>query len=422
MASTIVSVNQSLDQTTTELNGKMDSKAYKTYASPEDYGAKGDYFLPNGSTNPNPTDDTDAIQQCLNENPVTHFSGKSYMINKTIVLPPNHSIEGNHCELRVGNNWTPSTIGPSVPSNTVLFVQGRDPIWESELDMNARFVRNLRIRGNSNFTNTTGMYLGAKDQSEITQVSSINYSVFGVNFDNIAISYVNNALTIAEAWVCNFNNIYTSKLYGTACYIVGQIVNNTFLGCKFTTSASGGYGVYIIAGTYNGEIRQSEGNTFIGGFIGDAQNGIRIDQALAVKFSNIIIDLNANAALVGGNVVDVTFENCYLYAESALVQLSALSSVGNYNFLRFSGCNFAAQGTANAFYAAVRQNGIIIDGCMMKNQIYFDDGCSGTVQNCMWMEDDDTTPRIVHNGTGIVVATNNTFKYSGNPVVTSGTQ
>jgi len=50
------------------------------YKSVESFGAKGDYYLPDGTKNPNPTDDTLAIQQAINSDYPIEFGKKSYLV------------------------------------------------------------------------------------------------------------------------------------------------------------------------------------------------------------------------------------------------------------------------------------------------------------------------------------------------------
>jgi hypothetical protein len=382
----------------------------KYYGTPEEYGAKGDGV----------TDDTTAIQACLNACKITGFKPVSYKITKTLVLPENNSIEGNHAELLITDTWTATNNGVSVPQNTILFVKGRQPIFLNELDMDTRFVRNLRIRGTNTFS-LTGMYLGTTDKTQITQSSCVNYAVYGCKFENINISYCVNGLQLAEVWNCNFNSVKTSYITTTACLISGQIVNNTFTGCSFGTGSSGINGLYIDGDTYNGELRRPEGCTFLGGFIGQSQIGIRAERGLAFKFIGVVVDLNTVYAVTGTDMSDFGFSDTWLYCDGGTVfSIAPMSTTTNGTFVTFKGCNFVPTGDNRSAYINVRQNGIIFDACQLRNEVYFDDGASGMVMNCVWGETTHVGSRITDAGTGVVKASNNTFKYDGSPVPTSG--
>jgi hypothetical protein len=97
-----------------------------------------------------------------------------------------------------------------------------------------------------------------------------------------------------------------------------------------------------------------------------------------------------------------------------------MSTTINGTFVTFKGCNFVPTGDNRSAYINVRQNGIIFDACQMRNEVYFDDASSGMVMNCVWGETTHVGSRITDAGTGIVKASNNTFKYDGTPVPTSG--
>lgn len=56
--------------------------AINDYATPQMYGAKGDGV----------TDDTEAIQQCIRENPITHIPCGTYIISDTIEIPERHEV------------------------------------------------------------------------------------------------------------------------------------------------------------------------------------------------------------------------------------------------------------------------------------------------------------------------------------------
>jgi hypothetical protein len=412
LTTNVATLNDSIQTTKTNLENELTVKAYKVYGTPEEFGAKGDYYLPDGSINPNPTDDTTAIQACLNACNVTEFNSTGYLISTTLVLPENHSIEGNHALLIVKNNWVNGSNGANVPTGTMLFVKPRQPVFDSQLDMVTRFVRDLRLQGSYTFQ-LTGIFAGVPDISVINQSSSVNYGVFGCEFSNISLSYLYDGLSLGEVWESQFTHIVTGHIKNMALKIIGQSVNNTFTGCLFGTQGEGNYGLYMDGNTYNGSIWQPEGNMFIGGFIGEASIGVRIERGLAIKFSNVIIDLNVTNAVVGTNMNDIVFEGCYLYCTNNTIGISGVFTNVNGSFIAFKNCNIITVNAAYAVYINQNQNGIILDGCQISKKVYFDSGASGIVTNCFWNEASDSNARIEKHGTGIVKSINNTFKYDG---------
>jgi hypothetical protein len=383
----------------------------KYYGSPEEYGAVGDGVA----------DDTTAIQNCLNACKVTVFQPKVYKITKTLVLPENNSIDGQHAQLTVSGTWTNVNNGPNVPQGTLLWVKGRQPITNSEQDMTTRFIKNLRFKGDQGISNLVGIFCGTTDQSAINQSSCVNYAVYETSFTNITMNYVNNGLHLAEVWGCHFEKINTPNSSNAGLYIQGQIVNNTFTACQFSGV---NYGVYVDGAYYAGgsALRRPEGNVFLGGFIGVAKWGINFIRGLAFKFSNVIIDLNTIEAVIGTDMSDVTFDNCWLYCDGRVVDISAMSTTDNGTYVAFSHCNFVTGGTDAEGYTVkvnVRQNGIVIDGCKVQGVIYFDDAASGIVKNNIWGDAVTTNPRVIKHATGRVIMTDNTFKIDGTDIVTS---
>ena len=384
----------------TDLTNGLATKAYKYYGTPEEYGAKGDGV----------TDDSTALQNCLTNSQISILSG-TYLVSKTITLPKNHSIDGNHAKILVGNSFSQTVVGSNVPANTILYIEPRQPIYQSELNSGGAFVKDLRIVGNSTLT-LTGIFLGVTDKTLVTQGSSVNFSVFGVDFENIDLAILNNGLVLSEAWTCNFKNIKTHYITGTALYVVGQVVNCNFIGCSFGTTGQGGYGVYIDGGTYNGVFQQPEGLTFIGGFIGEAQYGVRNQNGLAIKFSNIIIDLNTVNAVLGYNMDDVTYEQCWLYSSGSLVINIADNVPSNGQRIVFDKCNIVPTGTNNSILIGLNNSGVMIEGCQLVNHVTLASGSKVTLIHNTWNQA-DTTGSII--GTPLY-AINNTFKNSGTAV------
>jgi hypothetical protein len=382
----------------------------KFYGTPEEYGAVGDGV----------TDDTTAVQQALTNCMITAFNPNKYLVKTTLVLPKFHSIQGNHAQIVVPTSgWIPSSLGASVPVNTILYVQGHDNYVNEDVDINTPFVRDLRIIGNYNY-NFIGMYLGTPNQNAITSNSTNANAVIGVNFENISISLTYDALLIAEAWQCSFKNIQVGSAKNRACAIVGQSVNNTFMGCVFRTANQGIYGVYIDGATYNGTKWRPEGNMFIGGMVGEGQNGVRVVDGFAIKFTSVIIDLNSSTGIIIDPVSeDVIFSDCYIASNGgtcvSIIDNTDPNQVGRLTIYR--GCNFIPAGT-NTTSATVGSNQqAIFDGCQFTKNVTFASTAMGSVINSLWNQVMTGDALINTSASGLVFTQNNYFKLQHTAVV-----
>lgn len=68
------------------------------------YGARGDYYLDDGSVNPNPTDNTPYIQAAFNESNYVFFGKGVYYCSGSINLPKDPKIEGNYATIVFAND------------------------------------------------------------------------------------------------------------------------------------------------------------------------------------------------------------------------------------------------------------------------------------------------------------------------------
>lgn len=383
----------------------------KQYILPEDFGAKGDGI----------TDDTNALKNAIAS--ATNGRGivslkpyAEYLVTETIVVPAYVSIEGNSARLNAGSVWNDVNNGASVPTKTILFLHGRDPINGTDLIITTKFVKDLRIDGGSQNSSYIGVYAGTPDQSQVTQSSCVNYALYQANLDNIAVSNVAEGLFAAEMWGCKVSKFHTSYIGDCGLKIQGQIVNNDFIGCEWSGFNNA---VYVDGATYAGTLRRPEGCNFVGGFIGGAKWGVNIVRCLAFRFLGSIIDLNSVFAVTGLDLSDVQFDHCWIYCSSRAIDLQAYSTSANGTFVNFTGCNIS-QGSDSPdpylVYIHIRQNGINFEGCKFNGVVYWDDAACGNMENNFWDGTPDTATRIQKHGTGYMNQSRNVFKQDGSPV------
>lgn len=376
----------------------------KFYGTPEEYGAKGDGI----------NDDTLAIQNCMNANTVTILKPTVYKITTTLKLPHYKSIQGNGACFKVSGAWTGSNYGVNIPVNSMLWVEGRDPVAGTELQSVTKYVKDLRLEGDESY-NLTGLYLGTVNKALITQPSSVNYAVYGYLFANIAVNRCYDGVAIGEAWGCSFNNVATGSIRNKGLGIKGQSVNNTFMGCQFGTGGLGVAGLEITGDNYaSAQYRRPEGNSFIGGFYGYASIGISLLDELATIFTGLIIDLNDYGVVIETGDF-ATFTDCWINAMTAIpVSFHDRSSATNLGNVSFKGCKFVnGRAGTDSVYVGINQNGIIIDGCYVDNAIRFN-GTNGGVVKDNFIVTPPTSNPMIFTGTGsTIVTTNNVFKTNG---------
>lgn len=381
-----------------ELQRQEDSKFW---GSPEQYGAVGS------------GDDTAVIQACLDANITTILQPREYVITHTLKLPRNHSLQGNGARIKGSATWTNHAFGTDVPLTTLLYVEGREAIAGTELDIATHYVRDLRLQGTW-AKDHVGMFLGNNNHAIITQASNVNYSVTNYVIDNINVSYCYNAIWAQDVWATTFSNINTSLIKNIGLLIQGQCVNDVFVACKFSTGEgaySGQYAMYVDGATYNSVVRRPEGISFIGGFYGYAPIGIRIVRALAFHFDGCIIDLNTNYAVLMQDASYITFDGCWMHSSiQPVFALEGFGTSANNTEVSLTGCKIFPTGTNDAVYIGTRQSGVIINGCYWRNRITFDTLTRGLVVNNICWDASNVGARFNNAADSIVVKANNYYK------------
>jgi hypothetical protein len=368
----------------TDVDAALLTKNFKYSGSPEEYGAKADGV----------TDDTAFIQQCLNENQVTVLRDRDYKITKMLKLPRNHSIQGNGGRILTGADWQGHNMGGTVDLHTILWVEAREPIFESELDMKTKFVKDLRIKGHPNF-NHVGMFFGTVDNTVIDQGTTVNYSTFGMMIENVSCDKMYHGFKLSECWGSQFVGCQSGECRGMGIAIKGQVVNNTFVNCQFSTHGAGNSGVFIEGLTYQGVMKRPEGLMFSNCFIGYASYGVQMIRGLAVSFTNCIIDLNAS----GLNITDAVanFTDCWIQADTfPVVTLQPLATIENGSAVTLKGCYLMPTGADNiSIDIGMRQNGVTIIGCYFSRTANFGDATTAVFVNSWCLDPQTTDPKII---------------------------
>ena len=273
---------------------------------------------------------------------------QSCKIRKTIKVNKQVTFIGNgHSKIICDySEWGGHNFGSSVPQNTALYIEAREPVWLSEID-----DLNIRIGGffleAINITDSTyGMYLGYSDISK-SQGVLVNYSVSGKSFDNISIKGFNVGMQLSEVWNCTFENLIVLDNTTYGVLIEGQSVNNFFKNCRIFRS---GTALQVTGREYPDKYKRPEGNIFDGGFYGESEVGIYHRDGLFCNYTNLVVDLNNSYAMRISNGDSVCVANCYLYGHGEYtVKLEPIHTTDNNLSTSFSDNTFV--GTPDNQYA-----------------------------------------------------------------------
>ena len=308
---------------------------------------------------------SDAIQAAINAvvDKGVVMLPQSCKIKKTIKVNKQVTFIGNgHSKIICDySEWGGHNFGSSVPQNTALYIEAREPVWLSEIDdLNIR-IGGFFLEAVNVIDNTYGMYLGYSDISKANQGSTVNYSVSGKSFDNISIRGFNVGIQLSEVWDCTFENLIVRDNTTYGVLIKGQSVNNFFKNCRIHRS---GTALLVTGREYPDKYKRPEGNIFDGGFYGESEVGIDHNDGLFCNYTNLVVDLNNSYAMRITNGDAVCITNCYLYGYGEYtVKLETIYATSNNISISFSDNKFV--GTPNNKYAignADNWSGLIIKG------------------------------------------------------------
>lgn len=306
----------------------------ESYVTPEMLGAWGD----------GTHDDTAAINYAFsNYERINGNKGSHYLISETVYIRTSNSFDGNGCEFYASSAFA-SITRHNQPPLIAVFVAGDG---NNPLD---KKISNFSLKETSDVSGLIGLYVGAETAYD-SQPSTNNIAVHSRKFENITIIGFETGLYITEAWDCNFDTLLLRASRTSCCEIKGQSVNNRFNNCGFY-----GYRVsnYALRFAYNDYYSlRSEGNTFIGCFIGEATTGIYVSHTFADSFTSCIIDLNSGHAIHDAGGSEMVYTDCYIYStlvDASIVNggtifLGAISTADSVIKSSFIGCNIINSGT-----------------------------------------------------------------------------
>ena len=322
-----------------------------------------------------------AIQEAINN--ITD-KGVVYLpqvctIKRTVKVNKCVSFTGNgHSKIICDySNWGGHEFGASVPQKTALFIEAREPIYLTHLDDMNLNIGGFYLYATGNIEDTRGMYLGYKDISLVDQSSSVNYSVMGKRFSNIALYGFDIGIEVSEVWDCTFEDIIVrmniNSMFGIL--IEGQSVNNFFKDCRVYGGGGTGTALKVLGKTYPTNYKRPEGIIFDGGFYGECDIGIHHRDGFFCNYTNLVADLNNTYAMRIANGDCSCVANCYLYSNGEYtVLLDGIHTMENNISISISDNHFV--GTPNNDYAigyADNWSGLIIKGNSFTG--YQHDGC-----------------------------------------------
>ena len=313
---------------------------------------------------------SDAIQAAINAvvNKGVVMLPQSCRIKKTIKVNKQVTFIGNgHSKIICDySEWGGHNFGSSVPQNTALYIEAREPVRLSEIDdLNIR-IGGFFLEAVNVIDDTYGMYLGYSDISKVSQEVMNNCSVSGKSFDNISIRGFNVGMQLSEVWNCTFENLIVMDNTTYGVLIEGQSVNNFFENCRIYRS---GTALRATGKEYTDSYKRPEGNVFNGGFYGESELGIDHKDGLFFDYTNLVVDLNSSYAMRISKGDSVCVTNCYLYGHGEYtVMLETIDTPVNNLSTSFSDNKF--MGNSDNRYAIGKGDnwsGLIIKGNSFQN-------------------------------------------------------
>lgn len=350
-------------------------------------GSRPEWFGANGTNEL----DTYAIQSALNMHQNCILTKKTYIVSELIVIPVNHSIIGNQAKIEADDSFVVENKYNSVPNGTILYLHGREPIFQSDLDMQCCTLRDFKVFGKSTLI---GLYIGCENKEEIEQSSNVNYSIDGYNIKDLFFCNCKDGIKISDCWNTEFNNIIMKNIIEYGIHICGQVVNNVFNNCRIYNGIS----ALQIEGSEYGATKtykRPEGCSFIGGFYGSSKIGINEVNSLAFYFSNLIIDLNSEIAFQTSDGTNMQIKGCYIYTNKGIGIKFTLFSTKNNNGTRvIRDCYFS--GNSTDIFIRSSQNGIIITNNFFSELVEIEDA-DAWIYNNMWLNHDLTKDLIYYH-------------------------
>lgn len=177
------------------------------------FGAVGDYYLPDGSVNPNPTDDTQAILDALSANKRVEFSEKGYLMKDRLILN-GHTIKGSYHGDTWGTRQTTSITFDDMPdvdscvlgafSSQIDNILFEHAAWDNTTpEINGLIVDRKLIVNNCGFNAFPGhgalLYRRENDPDKAPYMSQFNNCVFDFNKKHgVVLGNGCNAVTIVQ--------------------------------------------------------------------------------------------------------------------------------------------------------------------------------------------------------------------------------
>ena len=322
-------LQQNINDKATALQNNITLLNKGSLQTPEMYGAVGDGI----------TDDTEACQQCLNENPISYFPNNYRVTN--LIIPPGHVLMGGS----VDTKGIICTVGSVVP-------------------MASAIIMNIRLHSYN--TQEIGNHSAAieiyKPFVSIINVHVINCAqALYVHDDNGTYC---SGLQVFDLHVehCTNSIIYITK--SNDLYFDNCILNSSLDGSTQSTTSDGIqlYGFCQAINFVNCAILQSR----YGIYSNNPTPADYLSQVAMCKFTSCWFDSNVQSAKLE-HCRNFTFENCWFAGRNALNSKEGDGAYLQYcESISFIGCTFDSCNNAGI---QIRENtdDVVVTGCKIQN-------------------------------------------------------